>query len=46
MIKEYRKVVTVKAERFYGSNEMIEKYPIEKMEYTGLKDKNSEDKFN
>lgn len=46
MTKTYIRVVAIKAEQFDGSTKMVERYPIEKMKYTGLKDKNSEDKFN
>lgn len=33
MIKEYRKVVTIKAEQFDGSDEMIKKYHIDVDDY-------------
>jgi len=35
MLEEYRKISTIHAEQFDGSNEMIEKYPIENMSIFG-----------
>lgn len=35
MIKTYIKVATIKAEQFDGSDEMVKKYPIEKMSIFG-----------
>jgi len=53
MIKEYRKVATIKAEQFDGSDEMIDKYDILRDKNYGLPDdiwyvinRNTEDEVN